>query len=356
MKKKRRIHMICAIVCCLLAVSACGDLRNHEEDLSSVTMQDVNLEERKGSAEDNETGSDETGNDENTEEIPVEESDEEGGIRNDPESGMMGQLPDEENGILEIYAGRDAISIPDNIMIAPISPQEILTGNPILYDRFRIDGWIFEWLISDDYDEESWGRLEDGVLVISREGAAEEMQVIRVTAEGGDADWWVSVENKLEYVDVNFDDIPDLLICTGHHGNQGLLTYYCFLQTEDGFVEAPTFTDIPNPAIDADNQLILSQWRNSAVSHSWAEYECQDNTYVMIRELCEDLEWGEYDDEEVWFWTVNGEVIGRSDELSESEIDDLIYNENSEWGIAGDRWRTLYNHGLTTDFSIYSEP
>ncbi|MDE7239952.1 MAG: hypothetical protein K2N41_09625, partial [Lachnospiraceae bacterium] len=173
MKKKRRIHMICAIVCCLLAVSACGDLRNHEEDLSSVTMQDVNLEERKGSAEDNETGSDETGNDENTEEIPVEESDEEGGIRNDPESGMMGQLPDEENGILEIYAGRDAISIPDNIMIAPISPQEILTGNPILYDRFRIDGWIFEWLISDDYDEESWGRLEDGVLVISREGAAE---------------------------------------------------------------------------------------------------------------------------------------------------------------------------------------
>ncbi|MDE6421485.1 MAG: hypothetical protein K2K87_13335, partial [Lachnospiraceae bacterium] len=196
----------------------------------------------------------------------------------------------------------------------------------------------------------------DGVLVISREGAAEEMQVIRVTAEGGDADCWVSVENKLEYVDVNFDDIPDLLICTGHHGAQGLLTYYCFLQTENGFVEAPTFTDIPNPAIDADNQLILSQWRNSAVSHSWAEYECQDNIYVMIRELCEDLEWGEYDDEEVWFWTVNGEVIGRSDELSESEIDDLIYNENSEWGISGDRWRTLYNHGLTTDFSIYSEP
>ena len=61
-------------------------------------------------------------------------------------------------------------------------------------------------------------------------------------------------------------------------------------------------------------------------------------------------------DEEVWIWTVNGEVIGRSDELTRKEIDDLIYNENSEWGISGDRWRTIYNQGLTTDYSIYSEP
>lgn len=359
MKKKRRIQAICAIACCLFAVSACGDSRDQEENLPLVSMQESDLEEREESAEDNETGSDEIGNDEtgsdkNTEEIPAEESDEEGGTRNDTELENIEETPTEENGILELYADRDVISIPDDMMIAKISPQEILSGNPILYDRFRIDRWIFEWLISDYFDEENrW--LEDGVLVISREGDAEDMQVIHVTAEG-QAEWWVSVENKFEYADVNFDDIPDLLICTGHHGNQGLLTYYCFLQTEDGFAEAPTFTDIPNPAIDADNQLILSQWRNSAASHSWAEYECQDNTYVMIRELCEYLEWEEYDDEEVWVWTVNGEVIGRSDELSESEIDDLIYNENSEWGISGDRWRTLYNHGLTTDYSIYSEP
>ena len=351
MKKKRRIPTICVLACCRIAVSACGDSRNHEDNLPSAAIQDTDAEEREESDEDNEAVKDES-----MEDVPAEESDEAGGIRNEPELEIMEETPTEENGMLEVYAGRDVISIPGDMMIAQISPQEILSGNPILYDRFRIDGWVFEWLISDDYDEESWGWLEDGVLVISREDVADEMQVIHVTAEGGNADGWVSVENKLEYVDVNFDDIPDLLICTGHHGAQGLLTYYCFLQTEDGFAEAPTFTDIPNPAVDADNQLILSQWRNSAVSHSWAEYECQDDTYVMIRELCEDLEWGEYDNEDVWVWTVNSEVIGRSDELSESEIDDLIYNENSEWGISGDRWRTLYNHGLTTDFSIYSEP
>ncbi|MFG6357503.1 MAG: hypothetical protein K1W26_11890 [Acetatifactor sp.] len=40
-------------------------------------------------------------------------------------------------------------------------------------------------------------------------------------------------------------------------------------------------------------------------------------------------------DRDIWVWTVEGEVIGRSDELSREEIDDLIYNENSEWEIAG---------------------
>ncbi len=53
---------------------------------------------------------------------------------------------------------------------------------------------------------------------------------------------------------------------------------------------------------------------------------------------------------------MNGETIGRSDELSMEEIYDLLYSENSEWGILGDRWRTLYNNGLTADYSIYDEP
>lgn len=259
------------------------------------------------------------------------------------------------NGILEIYANGDAIAI-DKMMTAQVSPREILKGNPVIYDRFRIDGWVFEWLISDYHDESDWS-MEDGVLLISREGAEEDAQVIHVTAEGGYATW-VSAENKFEYVDVNFDGTPDLLVCTGHHGNQGLLTYYCFLQTEDGFMEAPTFTNIANPAIDAENQLIRSQWRNSAASHSWAEYKCQNNTYVRYRVLCEDVDLNgvKSGGEEVWVWTVNGEEAARSDELSEEELAEFLYGENSEWKLADDRWRTLYNSGLTVDYSIYNEP
>lgn len=245
------------------------------------------------------------------------------------------EIPTVEYGILEIYAGnRDVISVSGDTMMARVSPQEILMGNPILYDRFRIDGWIFEWLVSDYFDDNNWF-FEDGVLVVSRENDTENAQIIHVKAEGGYATW-VSAENRFEYVDVNFDNIPDLLICTGHHGNQGALTYYCFLQTEDGFAESPTFTDIPNPSIDADNKLILSQWRNSALSHSWAEYKYQDNIYVKYRVLCEEALLDS--EEDIWVWTVNNEEIGRSDELTMEEIDDLLYNENSEWRISEDRW------------------
>lgn len=210
----------------------------------------------------------------------------------------------EEDGVVEIYAGGDVINISEDRMTAQISPQDILTGNPILYNRFQADGWIFEWLISD-YDDDNWF-LEEGVLVISREGNTEEIQIVPVKAEGGYATW-VSANNKFEYVDVNFDTVPDLLICTGHHGNQGALTYYCFLQTDTGFVEAPTFSDIPNPSIDAENQLILSQWRNSAASHSWAEYKYEDNIFVLSRELREELL--VVSDEEIWIWTVMGKKL-----------------------------------------------
>lgn len=258
-------------------------------------------------------------------------------IIDDSTSEALQEIPTEDNGVMEIYAGGDMISVSEDIMVARVSPQEILAGNPIVYDRFRIDGLVFEWLISDYYNDGNCF-LEDGVLAVSHEGDTEDAQIIHVKAEGGAATW-VSAENKFEYVDVNFDNLPDLLICTGHHGNQGLLTYYCFLQTENGFVESPTFTDIPNPAIDADNRLILSQWRNSAASHSWAEFQCQDNTYVTYRELREEPVWDS--DKDIFRWVVNDEEIGRSDELSAAEIDDLLYNENSEWGIWQDRWRAI---------------
>lgn len=257
----------------------------------------------------------------------------------------------EEDGVVEIYAGGDVINISEDRMTAQISPQDILTGNPILYNRFQADGWIFEWLISD-YDDDNWF-LEEGVLVISREGNTEEIQIVPVKAEGGYATW-VSANNKFEYVDVNFDTVPDLLICTGHHGNQGALTYYCFLQTDTGFVEAPTFSDIPNPSIDAENQLILSQWRNSAASHSWAEYKYEDNIFVLSRELREELL--VVSDEEIWIWTVNGEEVGRSNELSKAEIENLLYNDNSEWNLSHNRWQILYNNGMMSDYSIYAEP
>ena len=256
-----------------------------------------------------------------------------------------------ENPTIEIYAGGDAISIPPDQMTASVPLNEILRGTPILYNRFEADNKIFEWLISDYTNMDNYF-VEDAVLLISSQ---EETQILHAEAEGGYGHW-VSAEKKFLFTDVNFDGLSDLLICSGHHGAQGAVSYYCFLQTNEGFHEAPSFTDIPNPAIDTKNKLILSQWRNSASSHSWAEYAYENNCYVLKRELREQAAAETEDEQTVWIWTVNDVEIGRSSQLSDEEIENLLYNENSEWQIASDRWRTLYNDGLTVDYSIYSEP
>ena len=327
---KQRIRNIVIVLFCSIVLSSCGKLQEEENSPFSIEIQETGVEDC------------------DSYEVSLEEE-----KRIDmPTSESLQEESEEEDGVMEVYAGGEVIDISEDRMTAQISPQDILIGNPILYNRFQVDGWIFEWLISDYYDDDNWF-FEEGVLVISREGNTQEIQIVPVKAEGGYATW-VSAKNKFEYVDVNFDTIPDLLICTGHHGNQGALTYYCFLQTETGFVEAPTFSDIPNPSIDTENQLILSQWRNSAASHSWAEYKCEDNIYVLSRELREELLVDS--DEEIWIWTVNGEEIGRSNELSKAEIEDLLYNENSEWNLSHNRWQILYNNGMMSDYSIYSDP
>ena len=263
-----------------------------------------------------------------------------------------------EDGSMEIYSAREIISLSDDMIVGQVSLDDILEGNPILYDRVIMDGYVVEWILTDYEDEDNYF-AEEGILLISKEDDAKNTQVIRVQGEGGGWGPPANLKNKFEYMDVNFDDVPDLLVCTGHHGNQGAVIYYCFLQTDAGFVEAPTFTDILNPSVDTENKLILSQWRNSALSHSWAEYKFQNNTYSIDKDLCEYAEVpedGKDASDYIWVWTVNGEEIGRSDELSESEIADLLYSENSEWRLVDDRWRTIYNNGMMRDFSIYNSP
>ena len=334
MRMKYCSTQIEVVLLCIFLLSGCS-FQDKGELLMSVKMQETEMtESRYGETSEEEDRIRDKHDTEETQKILTEE--------NHAEEKRV-----EKDHVMEIYADGEKISISEDDMIAKVSPLEILKGVPVLYNRFWIDGWFFEWLISDYHDKDNQF-LEDGVLVASCEEDNGDVQVIHIKAKGGGG-VKAQVEYKFEYVDVNFDGLPDLLIRTGYHGNQGLSTYYCFLQTENGFEEVPSFTGIPNPSVDAENKLILSYWRNSASSHSWAEFKFQDNAYDMHRELCEYYEEGN-EDEYVAVWTVNGEEIARSDECSREEIRYLFYNENSEWRKS--RWHKK----LTTDYSLYDTP
>lgn len=162
--------------------------------------------------------------------------------------------------------------------------------------------------------------------------------------------------------DVNFDGNNDVLLWLGHFGNQGLIRYVCYLNTDDGLIECPSFSEIANPAVDMENRVILSSWRNWAASHSYAMYYFIDDEYIEMERLTEEPVQTE-NGENIWTWTdevfIDGNWIIR-EYFTEKDYDaeviyrDKVYGEDCHWDIGQDRWRTLFNNGMMSDFSIYS--
>lgn len=133
MVRKKCIQRIAVVLLGLFLCSGCGDMQDEEETQPAVGAQEN--EEQAPAPEMTETSIEDG---ESHETVMKENS-----IMDDSITETLRKIPKEENGILEIYAGRDAIAV-DKIMTAQTSSQEILKGNPILYDRFRIDGWVLQ--------------------------------------------------------------------------------------------------------------------------------------------------------------------------------------------------------------------
>lgn len=165
----------------------------------------------------------------------------------------------------------------------------------------------------------------------------------------------------LHYFDADFDGNSDILVLNGGFGAQFASFYTCLLWRDGRFVEDPSFAEIPNPGIDAENRLILGTWRNSAASHSWATYEYRGGEFAMTACLTEEGDMT-VDDEILFIFRDERLTDGQMQILSEinaeeytyEEIYEMYYDPKSQWGLFGDRWQTLYNRGAMHDFSIYS--
>ena len=176
-----------------------------------------------------------------------------------------------------------------------------------------------------------------------------------------------NVSGGLMLTDVNFDGQKDILVSQGHFGNQGLVTFACFLGINGTYKPNESFSSIANPSLDIQNQKVLSTWRNWAASHSWAMYSYIKGEFIETDRLTEEPdETGEMKGDglgveiEVWKNTTerfkNGNTetkIYLTSDYTDAEWQTMFYDENSFWGLTSDKWRTLYNQGTLLDWSIY---
>jgi hypothetical protein len=239
-----------------------------------------------------------------------------------------------------------------------------VTGNIAEYVRVIDGDRAFELVGTrsetvDEYDE----RLPETRVFVSelREGEYACVQTLDVTDRIGNA------SGGLVIADADFDGVRDVLVLNGSYGAQGLTIYTCFLNRGGVYKKCAGFSDVPNPAIDAENKKILGTIRSWAASHSWMMYEFVDGVLAETERLTEEpiIEEGHGEGDEIWSWTVERLIDGEMREaehftardLTEEEIFAKIYAEDSHWALVSDKWGTLYNLGsLYGAWSMYDSP
>jgi hypothetical protein len=241
-----------------------------------------------------------------------------------------------------------------------------VTGCVREYVRVIYDERVYE-LIVTDYIAESGGGywddwLEAKVFVSEKRGDEFELlHTLDIPGRIGNA------SGGLIIADVNFDGRWDILVKQGHFGNQGFVAFSAFIYNDGKYEQNSCFSSISNPAIDVENERILSMWRNWSASHSWAKYTYENGEFVMTDILITSPEeWGERGEGEFnapifcWRYEVtqirNGNsetLVYLSSEFTDDEFAEMFFRESSFWGLSSDRWRTLFNQGSLIDWSIY---
>ena len=147
------IWVLCAVVWMTVGFAGCGECVK-EERAGKVQTSEIETDQENGL-------------------IPESEPEE---VEEPTEKAVAGDEEQEltlgDNGSMEIYAGRDSILLSDDMIVGQVTLEEILRGKPILYDRFKTDGFVFEWILLDDEDDDTIFFV-DGVLIISKEPSYE---------------------------------------------------------------------------------------------------------------------------------------------------------------------------------------
>lgn len=234
---------------------------------------------------------------------------------------------------------------------------------PILSAFFRQEGEMgYELVIAKEDEREDESRERDvKVFVSCKEGAVYRLkQVLQDEGHNGDA----RDAEGIYLIDVDFDGEKDILVRNGHYGNQGAACYACYLYRQEMYEACESFTDILNASVDAENELILSSWRTSAVTHGWGMYAYVDGSYVLKRAIEQtylsrehEIKWKIWEDldktEEGYPGSENVTEEFLESDYDKAVIQDRIYAKGSLWELDDyNRWNSFY---LNTEKSSVEE-
>ena len=255
-----------------------------------------------------------------------------------------------------------------NVVIYELALEGASCDHDEFYERFST---ACEESEERDSDVSVIVNVQNFVIVVKRDDVVFDViehETIRVRGRmsGGLVARHVNMEELVTEVDLDFDDRNDLLILS-HDSASNMMydAYVAYLQRDDGFEQAsfigrnwetgeeqredPScyFTRyIMNPAIDLENQLVLSEWRHWSITPSWTAFSFIDEEFVASAHLLLDNRWWtlaepdeipeEYRGGTGWGdaqrWT---ERVWLGDTWQDRELCTLPGGEQGRWGVRG---------------------
>lgn len=137
-----------------------------------------------------------------------------------------------------------------------------------------------------------------------------------------------SVTTLVAEADINFDGRTDLCLLKGYFGAQGVRLYIGYLQNADGtYTLCEGFENIADPALDAENKVILSTSRENAAQHRYGKYAFAGNAVKCTDAL---------------IYTVGDETVEMDGVVysiaSDSPDRDRFLGEGGAWELEGAKW------------------
>jgi hypothetical protein len=219
-----------------------------------------------------------------------------------------------------------------------------LVGQVIQYERIEYGDKIFELLVTDHVNHNEFDDyVEAAVFILEKCGEGYTLaQILDITDRIPNAD------EGFHLLDVNFDGHKDILVLNGYSGVRGFTYYTCFLERDGMYERSPSFSEIPNIAIDEENRKILSSGYYGASTYSWKMFQFNGNELMNIASLTVMPDFDSGWDSDMWHYTeekrINGvmqTVLCFVEYSPNFKLPDMYTDPSGYWALLSSKWFPL---------------